>query len=59
MKIEKLFKMNLDEGEAEFILTREFKQLDPLLKADILKDWIYDLKEVYNETLIELQKKYK
>jgi len=47
MKTDKLFKMNLDTGEAIFKQTREFKHLDNLLKADILKDWIDQLIPVY------------
>ena len=56
MKTDKLFKMDLDTGEAEFILTKEFNHLDPLLKADILKDWIEDLLREYKKTLTELNK---
>ena len=47
MKTDKLFKMNLETGEAIFKQTREFKHLDNLLKADILKDWIDQLIPVY------------
>ena len=47
MKIDKLFKMDLDTGEAVFKQSKEFKQLDSLLKADILKDWIDQLIPVY------------
>ena len=47
MKTDKLFKMNLDTGEAIFKQTKEFKHLDNLLKADILKDWIDQLIPVY------------
>tara|TARA_R110000824_G_scaffold372989_1_gene563219 strand:+ start:621 stop:806 length:186 start_codon:yes stop_codon:yes gene_type:complete len=59
MKTEKLFKMNLDTGEADFKQTKEFKHLDPLLKADILKDWIDQLIPAYNESLKELEKQLK
>ena len=44
-----MLKMNLDNGEGEFIATKEFKELNNLLKLDILQSWIYDLTEEYNK----------
>tara|TARA_R110002020_G_scaffold280165_1_gene495928 strand:- start:273 stop:473 length:201 start_codon:yes stop_codon:yes gene_type:complete len=55
MKINELFKMNLDDGEAEFKPTKEFNNLNPLLKCDILKDWFYDVQKEYNKSVGELE----
>ena len=56
MKTTKMFKMDLDNGEGEFIQTPEFYWEDPLLKLDILKDWIDDLTIVYNKTIPKFEK---
>jgi|TARA_R110001583_G_scaffold43573_2_gene138683 hypothetical protein len=56
MKTTKMFKMDLDNGEAEFIQSPEFYWEDPLLKLDILKDWIDDLTIVYNKTIPKFEK---
>ena len=53
MKAAKFFKMDLDNGEGEFKLTNEFKSEDPLLKLDIMKDWLVMLKKEYNITIDE------
>ena len=55
MKTNELFKMNLDDGEAEFKPTKEFNNLNPLLKCDILKDWCYDVQKEYNKSVCELE----
>ena len=59
MKTDKLFKMNLDTGEAIFKQTREFKHLDSLLKADILRDWIDQLIPVYNKAVEDFTQEIK
>ena len=56
MKTTKMFKMCLESGEAEFKQTPEFYNEDPLLKLDILKDWIVALQNVYNKTIPEFEK---
>ena len=56
MKTTKMFKMDLDNGEGEFIQTPEFYWEDPLLKLDILKDWIDMLTIVYNKTITKFEK---
>jgi uncharacterized Rmd1/YagE family protein len=56
MKTTKMFKMDLDNGEGEFIQTPEFYWEDPLLKLDILKDWIDMLTIVYNKTIPKFEK---
>ena len=55
MKTTKFFKMDLDNGEGEFKLTNEFKSEPPLLKLDIMKDWLVMLKKEYNITIDEFQ----
>jgi hypothetical protein len=55
MKTNELFTMNLDDGEAEFKPTKEFNNLNPLLKCDILKDWFYDVQKEYNKSVEELE----
>lgn len=42
-------------GEGYIIVPDEWQQADPLLKADILKDWIYALESQYNSALVELK----
>ena len=56
MKTTKMFKMDLDNGEGEFIQTPEFYWEDPLLKLDILKDWIDMLTIAYNKTIPKFEK---
>ena len=55
MKTNELFTINIDDGEAGFVPTKEFNNLNPLLKCDILKDWFYDIQKEYNKSVEELQ----
>jgi hypothetical protein len=55
MKTNKLFTINLDDGKGSFKPTKEFKNLNPLLKCDILKDWFYDVQKEYNKSVEELE----
>ena len=59
MKTTKMFKMDLDNGEGEFKLTTEFKSEPPLLKLDIMKDWLVMLKKEYNITIDEFHNELK
>ena len=59
MKTAKFFKMDLDNGEGEFKLTNEFKSESPLLKLDIMKDWLVMLKKEYNITIDEFHNELK
>lgn len=38
-------------GEGKVINTPAFQTLDPLLQADLLKDWIYDLEILYGQAV--------
>ena len=41
------FKWDLDNGEGSIGNLDAFRQLDPLLRCDILTDWIYELNKEY------------
>ena len=51
MKKVDMFKMDEDMGEAKFIKTDQYKNLDTLVKLDILKDWIEALIEEHQKNL--------
>jgi|TARA_R100001594_G_C3935296_1_gene239225 hypothetical protein len=59
MKITKMFKMDLENGCAEFVQSPEFYYQNSLLKLDILKDWIEDLKNVYNKEIDNFENELK
>ncbi len=42
---------NYETGEGKVINTPAFQKLDPLLQADLLKDWIYDLETLYGQAI--------
>ena len=46
-----MFKMDVNTGEAKFIKTDSYKELDPIIKIDILKDWIESLIEEHQKNL--------
>lgn len=54
MKVPKLVANEYD-GEGYMLVPDEWLQADPLLRADILKDWIYSLENQYESALIELK----
>jgi len=41
------------DGEGELRISTEFDNLNALLRADILKDWIHELESYYNEAVME------
>lgn len=47
-------KANLDTGEGDVVFTEFFERLSPLMKADLLKDWLYDITEAYEEARSEM-----
>ncbi len=59
MKTTNFFKMNLDNGEGEFKPSADFRWEEPLLKLDIMKDWIEDLQIEYNATIKHWEKQMK
>lgn len=44
-----------NNGEGKIELSERFNSADCLLRADILKDWIYDLTNAYNKALEEMR----
>jgi len=42
---------NYQTGEGKVINIPAFQKLDPLLQADLLKDWIYDLEILYGQAV--------
>ena len=44
---------NYFSGEGCLKNVEEFKELDALLRADLLKDWIYDLNKLYEVAVEE------
>ena len=44
---------NYFNGEGCLKNVEEFKELDALLRADLLKDWIYDLNKLYEAAVKE------
>ena len=49
-----MFKMDENIGEAKFIKTDQYKNLDTLVKLDILKDWIEDLRDEHESIIFNL-----
>ena len=50
------FRADLDSGEGEIKSWPRFEELSPLMKADLLKDWKYDIERLYEEALIEFDR---
>jgi hypothetical protein len=50
------FRADLDSGEGEIKSWPRFYELSPLMKADLLKDWKYDIERLYEEALIEFDR---
>jgi hypothetical protein len=48
---------NLDLGEGSVGITAEYKRCGALLRADILKDWIYDLERLYEEAITDMRER--
>jgi hypothetical protein len=42
---------NLHSGEGMLRLAKDFRNLPPVVQADLLSDWIYELTQAYNERL--------
>lgn len=52
MRIVPILIANLDTGEGA-VKFGKFLELHPLLRADLLKDWMDQLKEIYNQSVSE------
>lgn len=44
-------KWDLENGEGSIGNLDSFREFDPIMRLDLLKDWINDLQEEYNFTL--------
>ena len=46
---------DLDSGEGNVPITSKFDELSPLMKADLLKDWIGRLGALYTDALADFE----
>jgi hypothetical protein len=46
-----ILKADIEAGEGFIHLTQEWRDLPPLLRADILKDWLGDMKVMYENSV--------
>jgi hypothetical protein len=53
------FKWNLDNGEGSIGNLEKFRLMDPLLRLDLLQDWIHDLSVEYKIAHQEFDKQLK
>lgn len=45
-------------GEGELKISPEWDEIYPLWRADVLKDWIYELTYLYSEAMMEMGRPY-
>jgi hypothetical protein len=53
------FKWNLDNGEGSIGNLEKFRLMDPLVRLDLLQDWIHDLSVEYKIANQEFDKQLK
>jgi hypothetical protein len=53
------FKWNLDDGEGSIGNLEKFRLLDPLVRLDLLQDWIHDLSVEYKIARQDFDKQLK
>lgn len=60
MKFDKTVRLrsSLFFGEGEVDLKPEWYELNPLLRADILRDWIYEMGCLYSDAMQEMGRPY-
>ena len=51
-------KVEWDFGQAAISFTPAFDELEPLLRADVLKDLLYDIAEQYNKALLDFRNEW-
>ncbi len=49
MKTDIKLDANIDTGEGEIRVMPHFEKMNTLWQLDVLKDWIWDLQELYNK----------
>ena len=56
MKFDKTVRLrsSLFFGEGEVDIKPEWDEIYPLWRADVLKDWIYELTGLYSEAMMEM-----
>jgi len=50
-------KLDAYSGEGDIVVAHGWEQADALWRADILKDWIYELTELYSDALLDMGRK--
>ena len=60
MKLDKNVRLrsSFGNGEGDIKLSHEWDEIDPLWRADVLKDWIYELTFLYSEAMQEMGRPY-
>ena len=58
MKYMKGLRISENDGEGEVILPEWFMESDPLLRAFVLKDWLYDITNLYNDAVEDFENHY-
>lgn len=46
-----------ENGEGKLTVSKQFKEQDALLRSDILRDWLHDVENAYNEAVADLRRK--
>ena len=50
-------RLNAWSGEGDIVVADGWEENEALWRADILKDWIYDLSELYSDALLDVGRK--
>lgn len=50
-------RLNAWSGEGDIVVADGWEENEALWRADILKDWIYDLSELYSDALLDMGRK--
>jgi len=56
MRLSKEVRLKIDEYSAEgaIVIADGWEESDALLRADIVRDWIHDLTELYSDALLDM-----
>ena len=59
MKLSKEVRLRIDEygGEGSIVIADGWEESDAVWRADIVRDWIYDLTELYSDALLDMGRK--
>jgi len=50
-------RLNAWSGEGGIVIADGWEEKDALWRADIVRDWIYDLNELYSDALLDMGRK--